>query len=465
MSYVSSLIENDVCPSDVGRAELTEYCVRDVDRTHSLFLRQRQEIFGSSLERVFYGRCVQTPMLADMETRGVQIDNDQVRTEFESYSGAYRGAEAELSQFSETVNWRSSKQVAELVYEKLGFAEVRDFRGKPIRTDGGKRSTSEATLGLLKAETGQQRDFKRAYSHLVDVKREVQVLEQLLGCVNEDQGRLYAQFNQTVTQNHRLSCTGGKWGLQFQNFPRHFKKLFRAREPGWLIVEGDCPQLEFRVGADLAGDAQARADILGRVDVHKLTSEVTGFSRQDSKSHTFKPMYGGRSGPPRLVKYYDAFRARYKGIYDHQMWWVYEVLRNQQLRIASGLVFYWPDTELTRSGYITNTPSIFNYPISSFATADISQLSLLLVWHGLAGMDSFIVNTIHDSGVLEVPEKELDKVRQLMIECYTVKIYEVLEKLYNYKFNLPLGVGIKAGLNWGVGEEEKNESRLFTFTS
>lgn len=80
-------------------------------------------------------------------------------------------------------------------------------------------------------------------------------------------------------------------------------------------------------------------------------------------------------------------------------------------------------------------------------------------------MESFICNTIHDSGVLEVPEKELDKVRQIMIECYTVRIYEVLDKLFGYKFNLPLGVGIKAGRNWGVGEEEKNESRLFTFTS
>lgn len=465
MSYVSALIESGVCPSDIPRADLDAYCVRDVERTFDLFLRQRQELAELGLYGAMYSRCVCTPMLADTETRGVQIDNANVRSEFEIVSRAYSEAERGLTDFGAELNWRSPKQVRSYLYDTLRFAEATDYKGQPIRTGSGERSTGSDVIQSLRATDDKQRQFKKLYGNLAEVKREHQVLEQMLGCVNEDEGRLYAQFNQTVTQNHRLSSTGGRWGLQFQNFPRHFKRLFRARNEGWVVIEGDCPQLEFRVAACLAGDPVARTDILGRVDVHKLTSDVTGFSRQDSKPHTFKPLYGGRSGPPRLVKYYDAFRARYAGIYNHQMEWVYHVLRHHELKIASGLVFYWPDTELTRSGYITNTPSIFNYPISSFATADISMLSLLLVWHGLAGMSSFICNTIHDSGVLEVPKEELDKVTELMIDCYTVRIYEVLDKLFGYKFDLPLGVGIKAGVNWGAGEEQKNESRLFTFSS
>lgn len=466
MSYVSSLIECGVCPSVIPSSELQEYCRNDVSRTLDLFLRQRREIFSGGLERVMYGRCVNTPMLADMETRGVQCDKDRVHAESKIISASFNAAEYGLAEVYGGINWRSPKQVRELLYSgsRLGFSEVKDYRGKPVRTDSGHLSTSESTILALRSETDEQRRFKTLYAKLAEVKREHQTLESLLGCVNEDEGRLYAQFNQTVTQNHRLSSTGGKWGLQFQNFPRHFKKLFRARHEGWVIVDGDCPQLEFRVGADLAHDPVARTDILNRVDVHALTSKVTGFSRQESKTHTFKPLYGGRSGEPRLVKYYDAFRARYAGIYKTQMEWVYEVLRHKRLRIASGLVFYWPDTELTRSGYITNTPTIFNYPISSFATADISQLCLCLVWHGIGGLDAFICNTVHDSGVLECSEKVLDKVKQIMVDCYTVKIYEVLRKLYDYDFTTPLGLGIKCGVNWGVGDEEKHESRLFTFT-
>lgn len=464
LSYVQTLLDGGVCPSRIEETDLLERCVGDVWGTRDIFLQQRVELFGSHLQNAMYGRCIQTPMLADMETRGVQIDDSLVRAESGVYGERFGAAQLALSERYGSINFGSSKQLIELVYTRLGFDEVKDHKGKPIRTPGGKPATGEGVLNKLRAKTEDQKQFLKLYSPLVEIKREVQILEQLLGCVNEDNGRLYAQFNQTVTQNHRLSSTGGKWGLQFQNFPRSFKKLFRARNPGWVVVEGDCPQLEFRVAGDLAHDPVARTDILSRRDVHSLTSEVTGFSRQDSKAHTFKPLYGGRSGPPRLVAYYDAFRARYAGIYDHQMGWVYEVLRNKSLTIASGLRFYWPDTELTRSGYITNTPSIFNYPISSFATADISQLSLLLVWHAIGDLDSFICNTIHDSGVLEVPQEELDKVREIMVECYTVKIYEVLKRLYDYEFSLPLGVGIKAGVNWGVGEEQKNESKLFTFS-
>lgn len=460
MSYVSALIEGGVCPSAIDRVDLLAYCVRDVDRTVALFLRQRRRTVDASLQGVMYGRCFSTPMLADMETRGVQLDSDQVLVESGLRNSEYERSTSALEDDFGSINFRSSKQVRELVYGELGFAEVKDHRGNPIRTGAGKESTGEEVLARLKPTTDDQKHFLRLYKALTDVKREQQILEAMAGCAKEDGGRLYGQFNQTIAQNHRLTHTGGKWGLQFGNFPRNLKRLFRARSKGWRILEGDCPQLEFRCAADLANDRVAKGDILLGVDVHALTSAITGFNRQDSKPHTFKPLYGGRSGPPKLVAYYDEFRKKYADIYRVQTQWTYDVLRDKQLRIASGLIFYWPDTVLKPGGYIENTTAIFNYPISSFATADISQLSLGLVWHGLRGMDSFICNQIHDSGVLECPEEELDKVTRLMVECYTDRIYDVLRRLFNYDFTTRLGLGVKSGSHWGVGEEAKYESKL-----
>lgn len=465
MRYVSALIGAGVCPSTISPGELGRYCETDVRRTHSLFLRQKQRVFDERKERVLYGRCLQAPMLADIEWRGVQVDTERVRTVHKSAFREYARLDGELQEFTGAVNWRSPKQVGNLLYDKLGFEEPTDFRGDTLKTPAGNRVTGEEYVGLLRARTDKQRQFKAAWSTLAGLRRETQILESLKGACDEDAGRIWASFNQAVTQNHRLSSSGGKWGLQFQNFPRLFKCLFRARNGDWDVVEGDCPQLEFRVGVELAGDTVGLADILARADIHSLTSAVTGFTRQQAKPHTFKPLYGGRSGPPRLRKYYDAFRKRYSGVYDTQMGWVYSVLEHKELRINTGLVFSWPDTEVTSSGYITNTPSIFNYPISSFATADISQLSLLLVWHGCRGWSSYIVNTIHDSGILEVPKDELDKVKKLMVQCYTEDVYEVLAKLYDYSFDCPLGLGLKAGTYWGEGEEEKHESFRFKFTS
>lgn len=466
MRYVSSLIEGGVCPSQITPTDLRRYGVCDVRRTLDLFLRQRREVFNARLEAVLYGRCLQSPMLADIESRGVQLDAERVRDQYKASLSEFTACASSLEEFCGTINWNSPKQVAGLLYDKLGFEELRDYRGHVVKTGTGNRSASDPIISQLTARDKDQRQFLKLWGTLAPLKKEVSILETMTEVCNEDGGHFYASFNQAVTQNHRLSSTGKKWGLQLQNQPRSFKKLFRSGRKGCHIAEGDCPQLEFRTVIDLTGDPVGQADILARADVHSLTSAVTGFNRQDAKPHTFKPVYGGTSGPPRLRKYYDAFRKRYRGMYDGQMGWVYTVLEHKQLRTASGLVFYWPDTEITRSGYITNTPSIFNYPVSSFATADISQLSLLLTWHGCRGLDTELINTIHDSGVADVPEEETCKFEGIMVQSYTQDIYDVLERLYDYRFHLPLGLGFKCGEFWGEGEERKYEpDNRFKFTS
>jgi DNA polymerase I-like protein with 3'-5' exonuclease and polymerase domains len=465
LQYVSELIENGVCPSEIPRSELQPYCERDVGVCEEVFLLQRKRIFSSGLANVTYGRCLQTPMLADIEQRGIKLDEQRVNEASKETGAEYISAQQALEEAYGTINWDSPKQKRELIYDKLHFQEATDYRGRVIRTKSGERSTASDTMAALKASTPEQRKFLKLYRRIEGLSKENQYLTSMLGCLREDGGILHANLNQTVAKNHRLSSTGGKWGLQFQNQPRRFKHLYCPRERGWVIVDGDCPQLEFRGAADLANDAVAKGDILARTDVHLQTGSVTGFDRQAAKPHTFKPLYGGSSGPPRLVAYYNFFREKYKGIYDTQMSWVYHVLEHKELRTASGLIFYWPDTERLRSGYITNTTEIFNYPVSSFATADISQLSLVLTWHHLGDMDSFVINTVHDSGVLEVCEEELDKVNKIMVNCYTNKIYDTLDSLYGYKFTTPLGVAIKNGPNWGEGEEAKYESERFEFST
>lgn len=466
MQYVSALIVAGVCPSNIAPRELEDYCVRDVQRTEQLFLRQRKRIYRQNLQRVLYGRCLQAPMLADIESRGVHLDAAKVRDLSKDVIRNHSECTEALERFCGGINWNSPKQVAGLIYDKLGFEEPTDYRGETIRTGSGGRSASADTIELLRATSAEQIAFKKLWDVLAPLKKQVQILEKMRGICDEDDGLFYATFTQNVAANHRLTSLGGKWGLQLQNQPRSFKKLFRSGRKDGQIAEGDCPQLEFRTAVDLTGDAVGRRDVLARADVHSLTSAVTGFSRQDAKPHTFKPVYGGTSGPPRLRKYYRAFNERYRGMYNGQMAWVYTVLETKQLTIPTGLTFYWPDCELTRSGFITHTPQIFNYPVSSFATADISQLSLLLTWHGMRGWDSYICNQVHDSGIADVVPEEALQFEKLMVQSYTEDIYGVLDKLYDYRFDIPLGLGFKCGEHWGEGEERKYEpDTRFEFTS
>jgi len=466
MRYVSALIDSGVCPSRIPQMDLREYCGVDVKRTEDLFLQQQRRIIGLGLDKVLYGRCLATPMLADIEARGCHLDAPRVLTAHTNAIQEFQQCDRALQEFCGGVNWDSPKQVAGLLYDKLGFAELKDYRGKVVRTDSGNRSASNPTIEKLRGTTSDQRKFLKLWGTLAPLKKMVSNLETMKEICEKDNGHFFAQFNQAVTQNHRLSSTGGKWGLQLQNQSRSLKKLFCSGRKGCRIAEGDCPQLEFRTGVDLTGDPVGLADVLARADVHTLTSSVTGFTRQESKPHTFKPIYGGKSGPPRLVRYYEAFRARYSGLYNGQLRWVYSVLETGQLRIPSGLIFYWPDTRMLESGYITNTTKIFNYPISSFAGADIALLSLVLVWHGMRGWSGYICNTVHDSGIGDIPVEESCKFRELMVQSYTNDIYEVLAKLYDYDFSTPLGLGYKEGEHWGEGEEAKYEpEKRFKFTS
>jgi DNA polymerase I-like protein with 3'-5' exonuclease and polymerase domains len=139
-----------------------------------------------------------------------------------------------------------------------------------------------------------------------------------------------------------------------------------------------------------------------------------------------------------------------------------EVVQRKALTTVTGLRFYWPDTEITKSGYVTNTTSIFNYPIQSFATADIMPLVLCLIWHrvNVLGDAAILANTIHDSVVADVEEASIADYKQIVVECFTRDIYPLLERLYGIKFDIALGVGIKAGEFWSEGEENKYEPAL-----
>jgi len=108
-----------------------------------------------------------------------------------------------------------------------------------------------------------------------------------------------ARFNQTQTATHRLSSSGTDYSCQFQNFPRAYKPVFKARHEGWLVGEGDGAQLEFRVAAHLGRDEVALNDCRTGADIHRFTAsvlnnckeeEVTKEQRQAAKADTFKPL-------------------------------------------------------------------------------------------------------------------------------------------------------------------------------
>ncbi|KKL10950.1 hypothetical protein LCGC14_2550700, partial [marine sediment metagenome] len=404
-STVAAMIKGGVPVPDIPESWLLRYCERDVEATGELFLVQRELLAKGGLEAVNYQRCLVTPCLTDIEFNGMQLDCDIIDERTKEEEITYAKLTNELQSFCAGASPASPKQMREFIFDTLKFRVPTDYKGDLLLTASGNPSVSSDVLAQLVPTTKRQAAFmslrtawSESHSNLTKYLRKFQECCELAG------GHLRGVFNQCVTRTHRLSSSGLQFRVQFQNLNRRFKPYFRSRHSGWLIGEADGAQLEFRVAAHLGTDGRALQDIVSGRDVHKYTAsilngctveEVTSAQRQAAKTDTFKPLYGGTSGTPTQQLYYASFKERYHSIASSQQKWTQQVLRDKYLRTEWGLRYYWPDTRLCASGYITNTTNIYNYPVQAFATVEIIPIALVCAWHRMAHMESFLVNTVH----------------------------------------------------------------------
>jgi len=273
-SLVSALISSGVCPSEIAEQWLVEYGCTDTSLAHQIFLQQREELTSAGLLPVMYTRCITTPVLADIELNGLQLDEKEVQSEYESVQRDHARASEELRRITGGINLGSPKQVAGYLYDHLKFEEL-SRAGKPDRTPAGGRRTDTEAIERLVAKTPKQSEFAELYGKFRPLDTKLGILEKLLACCKEKGGRLYASLNQAVTGTHRLSSSGKEYKVQIQNIDRKLKKIFKARHPDWVVGEADGAQLEFRVAAHLGRDPIALADIRDpKFDAHYQTAEI-----------------------------------------------------------------------------------------------------------------------------------------------------------------------------------------------
>ncbi len=465
--FFDTSVRAGVCPSDMPRSFVGRRCRKDVWQTYSIFKEQLVALSGSGKLSTFYTHCLLTPVLADIESRGMHLDPEMTTDTYENAVDGFNQLAGELAVITGGINLRSPKQKQELLFDVMGFKRPKDHRGEEIT------STDHAAMMALKCTNKKQREFLNKYFEYTNVASLISKnLTFFKGVTDEHDGIFHGLFNQTVTKTHRLSASGLpiKFGnskkansVQFQNMPRSLKRLFCSRKvnEGWLMGESDGAQLEFRVAGFMGQDEVAYDSIANGEDVHAFTASVLTANgqpteRQEAKAHTFKPLYGGQSGTKAEQAYYTAFKQKYLGIARAQESWKSEVLKTKQLLLPTGLRFYWPDTRITNTGYITNSTNICNYPVQYLATGEIIPIGLVFMWHWikLLKLESFIVNTIHDSIASEVHPEEQEIMLQLGQRSLTDDVYTYLHDVYGIKFNFPLGTGSKMSRNWSLTKDE-----------
>lgn len=347
-------------------------------------------------------------------------------------------------------------------YSFISVGKVAGFKFNPpnvkwVSANG--FSVNKKMLEVLQHVT-KRNDSVAAFNFLTDIQR-LSALDTYLSSFVEGikihtktDGMLHVRLLQHRTSTGRFSGADPN----MQNMPRGgtfpVKKVFVSRWQGGKILEADFAQLEFRTAAYLSQDKTAMKEIQDGFDVHAYTASVITESgqkitRQEAKAHTFAPLYGatGFGRTTSEAKYYEQFTKKYKEIALWHTRLAKEALNTQKIRIPSGREFSFPDVKRRTNGGVSHFTQIKNYPVQSFATADIVPLVLLAIDDQLQNFKSCIVNTVHDSIVIDVHPSEERNVIDI-INNTNENMKAIIDTNYGIDFNVPLLLEAKIGDNW-----------------
>jgi len=210
LDRISALIAAGYPVEWIPKAWLLEYCQADVQATLEIFEKQVALLYEQEMLHLVHVRNLTCVVLADIEFNGLTLDPRAVLDEYEKTIKEYQEADASLRELAgNNVNFNSGKQLAALLYERLGFTPPTDNKGQPLVTGKGVLSTDAATLSKLVAKTEAQQTFLSKYKEFNKLSALLSKnLEFFVGVVREYGSKFYAVFNQGVTKTGRLSSSG-----------------------------------------------------------------------------------------------------------------------------------------------------------------------------------------------------------------------------------------------------------------
>jgi DNA polymerase I len=397
-------------------------------------------------------RRVELPLsqvLAQMERTGVKIDTyrmgeitarlaDRVE-ELETLAYELAGNEFVIG---------STQQVGRVLFEQLGLTAGR------------------------KGKTGYSTDAKvlRGIRHdhaIVPVIEEWRELSKLLNTylgplpslISDEDGRLHTTFNQTVAATGRLSTSDPN----LQSIPirtelgREIRSAFVAEE-GNRMLSADYSQIELRILSHVSGEPKLREAFERGEDIHTATAaevlgvdpaKLTSAERSIAKMINFGIVYGisayGLSENLEIPReeaqqYIDAYLARFPHVQD----FIARTIENARADgyATSLLGRRRPVPELRASNRQTRgfgERVAVNFVMQG-SNADIIKVAMIRIAQRLReeGRGARLVLQVHDELLLEVPDAEASKVRELVRA----------EMCGAYDLDPPLGVDIGTGDNW-----------------
>jgi DNA polymerase-1 len=436
----------------VELSRATEYAAEDADITlqlyHCLNIKLKQ---ASKLENVY--RDIELPVsqvLWRMERNGVAIDSHLLEIQSSELGKKMIEAERGAHEIAgRPFNLGSTKQLQEILFIQQGLPVIK-------KTPGGAPSTDEDVL--------EQLALDHPLPKMILTYRSLQKLkstytDKLPRMVNPRTGRVHTHYAQAVAVTGRLSSSEPN----LQNIPIRTLEGRRIREafiapPGSHIVSADYSQIELRIMAHLSSDPGLLQAFANGEDVHRATaSEIFGIDREAvgddqrrvAKMINFGLIYGmsafGLAQNLSIERsaaktYIDRYFARYPGVAAYMERTRAQAHAQGYVETVFGRRLFLPDIRSGSPGRKQGAErAAINAPMQGTA-ADLIKLAMINVqsWIESERMQTLLVMQVHDELVLEVPDQELEQVKQALggLMCDVTQL------------QVPLLVEIGVGRHW-----------------
>ena len=387
-------------------------------------------------------------VLASMEVLGFDVDTDGIRAFGQGLTAELNELEQAIyEEAGEPFNINSPKQLGHILFEKLGLPAKK-------KTKSGYSTSAEVLEELqydhpIIARVLEYRQLSKLNSTYV---------EGLLKEVDAD-GRVHTRFNQTETRTGRISSTEPN----MQNIPvrtelgREMRRFFHAT-PGKVLVDADYSQIELRVLAHIAEDANMLEAFREGADIHTITASqvfgvpvemVTPKMRSDSKAVNFGIVYGISAFSlskdigvtvREAKKYIDDYLENFSGVRDYMHNTVEYGKSHGYVKTLFGRRRKLPELAASnRAQRAFGERVAMNMPIQGTA-ADIIKIAMVKVYQRLEReeMESRLILQVHDELIIEAPEREAERAAQILKE----------EMENAVSLNTPLVVDVNMGTDW-----------------
>lgn len=442
------------CPfAQVDLEKAAEYSAEDAHVTFLLFAKLSALLAEKpELEKVFREIDLPlVPVLASMEWEGVAIDTAHLKKVSQEFAHQLENLEKMAHELAGgEFNLGSPKQLGKILFEDLKLPVIK-------KTKTGFSTDVEVLMKL------------RHQHKLPDVILEHRELSKLKGtyvdvlptlCA-EKTGRVHTSFNQTVAATGRLSSQDPN----LQNIPirtasgRLVRQAFVARK-GNLLVGADYSQIELRILASMSGDELLTKAFREGQDVHSLTAsqifsvpvgEVSSDQRRKAKAINFGLLYGKsaftlseeleitRTEAADIIKVYF---ARYPTIRNFLDGLVVKAKENGFAETVFGRRRYIDGIHSQNKMLLAAAERMaVNAPIQGTA-ADLVKIAMIRVQRELEKrrLGARMILQVHDELVFDVPEAEVEEVREL--------VREKMEGAGDGKIKVPLTVESGVAKNW-----------------